>query len=50
MSELQSIARPEIHDGKLEKLRGFAAKWGELVRTRDTGTLRHELLFNNEVS
>ncbi len=37
MSELQCVARLEIHDGKLDEFKRLAAKCAELVRTKDTG-------------
>ncbi len=33
MSELQSIARLKIHDGKLDEFKRLAAKCADLVRT-----------------
>ena len=48
MSELQSVARLKIHDGKLDEFKRLAAKCAELVRTKDTGTLQYELYFNSD--
>ena len=48
MSELQSVARLKIHDGKLDVFKRLAAKCAELVRTKDTGTLQYELYFNSD--
>jgi len=46
MSELQSVARLKIHDGKFDEFKRLAAKCAELVRTKDTGTLQYELYIN----
>jgi quinol monooxygenase YgiN len=48
MSELQSIARLKIHDGKLAEFKRLAAKCTELVRTKDTGTLQYESYLNSD--
>ena len=48
MSELQSVARLKIHDGKLDEFKRLSAKCAELVRTKDTGTLQYELYFNSD--
>ena len=48
MSELQSLARLKIHDGKLDEFKRLAAKCAELVRTKDTGTLQYESHFNSD--
>jgi quinol monooxygenase YgiN len=48
MSELQSVARLKIHDGKLEEFKRLAAKCAELVRTKHTGTLQYESYLNSD--
>ena len=48
MSELQSLARLKIHDGKLDEFKRLAAKCAELVRTKDTGTLQYESYLNSD--
>ena len=48
MSELQSVARLKIHDGKLDEFKRLAAKCAELVRTKDTGTLQYEQYLNSD--
>ena len=48
MSELQSVARLKIHDGKLDEFKRLAPECAELVRTKDTGTLQYELYFNSD--
>jgi quinol monooxygenase YgiN len=48
MSELQSVARLKIHDGKLDEFKRLAAKCAELVRTKDTGTLQYEQYINSD--
>ena len=48
MSEIQSVARLKIHDGKLDEFKRLAAKCAELVRTKDTGTLQYEQYINSD--
>jgi quinol monooxygenase YgiN len=48
MSELQSVARLKIHDGKLDEFKRLAAKCAELVRTKDTGTLQYEQYLDSD--
>jgi quinol monooxygenase YgiN len=48
VSELQSVARLKIHDGKLDEFKRLAAKCAELVRTKDIGTLQYEMYFNSD--
>jgi len=47
MNELQCVARLKIRDGKLDDFKRLAVKCGELVRTKDTGTLQYELYFKS---
>ena len=47
MSELQCVARLNIHDGKLDEFKRPAAQCAALVRTKDTGTLQYELYVNS---
>ncbi|MEN6518946.1 MAG: antibiotic biosynthesis monooxygenase [Methanospirillum sp.] len=47
-TELQSIARLRIHDGKLDEFKRLAERCVEIVRTKDTGTLQYELYFNSD--
>ena len=48
MSELQCVARLNIHDGKLDEFKRPAAHCAALVRMKDTGTLQYELYFNSD--
>jgi quinol monooxygenase YgiN len=48
MSELQSVARLKIHDGKFDEFKRLQAQCAELVRTKDTGTLQYEAYINSD--
>jgi quinol monooxygenase YgiN len=50
VSELQGIARFEFHEGELEEFKRLAARCMEIVRTKDTGTLRYDVYFNDDRS
>jgi quinol monooxygenase YgiN len=50
VSELQGIARFKIHEGKLEEFKRLSAQCMEIVRTKDTGTLRYDIYFNDDQS
>jgi quinol monooxygenase YgiN len=50
VSELQGIARYKLHEGKLEEFKRLSAQCMEIVRTKDTGTLRYEIYFNDDQS
>src|SRR3984893_13617932 len=50
MSELQGIARVELHEGKVEEFKRLAAQCMEIVRTKDTGTLQYDIYFNDDQS
>jgi quinol monooxygenase YgiN len=50
VSELQGIARFKFHEGKLEEFKRLAAQCMEIVRTKDTGTLQHDVYFNDDQS
>ena len=49
MTELQSVARTQDHDGKLEEFKCLAAKSAELVRTKEAAgcplSTAHRSLF-----
>jgi quinol monooxygenase YgiN len=47
VSELQGIARFKFHEGQLEEFKRLAAQCMEIVRTKDTGTLRYDIYFND---
>ena len=50
MSELWGIARFKIHEGMLDEYKRLSAEAGEIVRTKDTGTLLYEVYFNDDES
>jgi quinol monooxygenase YgiN len=50
VSELQGIARFRIHDGKLDEFKRLSAEAGDIVRTKDPGTLQYEVFFNDDES
>ena len=50
MSELWGIARFKIREGKLEEFKRLSAQAMEIVRTKDTGTLRYDTYFNDDQS
>ena len=50
MSEIQGIARIKLHEGKLEEFKRLVARFMEIVRTKDTGTLQFEISFNDDQS
>ena len=50
MSELQGIARWQIHADELEEFKRLSARCLEIVRTEDTGTLQYETYFNDDES
>src|SRR5207249_823416 len=50
VSELWGIARFKIREGKLEEFKRLSAQAMEIVRTKDTGTLRYDTYFNDDQS
>lgn len=50
MAEIKGFARQKIHPGKLEEFKRLQALCMESVRTRDSGTLQYEVLFNADQS
>jgi quinol monooxygenase YgiN len=50
VSELHGIARFKFHEGKLEEFKRLAAQCMEIVRTKDTGTLKYDTYFNEDQS
>ena len=50
MSELVGIARFKMHEGKLEEFKRLSAEAMEIVKTKDTGTLRYDTYFNDDES
>ena len=50
MSELVGIARFKINEGKLEEFKRLSAEAMEIVKSKDTGTLRYDTYFNDDES
>jgi quinol monooxygenase YgiN len=50
VSELQGIGRFTFHEGELDVFKRLAARCMEIVRTKDTGTLQHDIFFNHDQS
>jgi quinol monooxygenase YgiN len=50
VSELVGIARFRIHEGKLEEFKRLSAEAMEIVKAKDTGTLRYDTYFNRDES
>jgi len=50
VTELVGIARFKIHEGKLEEFKRLSAQAMEIVKTKDTGTLRYDTYFNDDES
>ncbi len=50
MSEIQGMGRIRLHDGKLEEFKRLVARFMEIVRTKDTGTLQFEVYLNDDQS
>ena len=50
VSELQGIARFKFHEGKLEEFKRLSAKCMQIVRTKNTRTLRYEIYVNDDQS
>jgi quinol monooxygenase YgiN len=48
MTEVSSIARIKIHEGKLEEFKRLSALCVQSVRTKDTGTLQYDHFFNDD--
>jgi len=50
VSEIQGIARFKFHEGKVEEFKRMSAQVMDIVRVKDTGTLRYEIYFNDDQS
>jgi quinol monooxygenase YgiN len=50
MSELRGIAGFKFDDGKLEEFKRLSAKCMQIVRTKNTRTLRYEIYVNDDQS
>jgi quinol monooxygenase YgiN len=48
VAELHGIARLRFHEGRVEELRHLSAQTMEVVRTKDSGTLRYDTYFNDD--
>jgi Antibiotic biosynthesis monooxygenase len=45
-----SIARFEIHEGRLDEFKRLSAECIQIVRTKDTGMLQYDIYFNDDQS
>jgi quinol monooxygenase YgiN len=50
MSELHTIVRFKVHEGKLEEFKRAAARCMETVRTKDSGTLQYDWFLSPDQS
>jgi quinol monooxygenase YgiN len=50
VSELRGIGRFKFHADKLEEFKRLSAQAKEMVRAKDTGTLRYEVYFGDDES
>lgn len=50
MSELLGIARFKFHEGKREEFLRLSDQAMEIVRTKDSGTLRYDIYLNDDQS
>jgi quinol monooxygenase YgiN len=50
VSELMGIARFKFNEGKLEEYKRLSAEAMEIVKTKDSGTLRYDTYFNDDQS
>jgi quinol monooxygenase YgiN len=50
LSEIQGFARFRFHEGNVEEFKRLSAQAIEIVRAKDTGTLRYEIYFNDDQS
>jgi quinol monooxygenase YgiN len=50
MSEIQGVARLKFHEGKVEEFKRLSAQVMDIVRAKDTGTLRYEIFLNDDQS
>jgi len=48
--EIQGIGRFKFREGELEDFKRLSAQLMEIVRSKDTGTLKYEIYFNNDQS
>lgn len=49
-AKIKAIARAKILPGKLEEWKRLTAQAMQVVRTKDSGTLQHEIFFNEDES
>jgi quinol monooxygenase YgiN len=50
VSELEGIARFRFHEGMVEEFKRLSTRAMEIVRTKDSGTLRYDVYFNEDQS
>ena len=48
--EIQGIGRFKFREGELEQFKRLSAQLMEIVRSKDTGTLKYEIYFNDDQS
>jgi len=48
--EIQGIGRFKFREGELEDFKRLSAQLMEIVRSKDTGTLKYEIYFNDDQS
>jgi quinol monooxygenase YgiN len=50
VTELMGIARFKVNEGRLEEYKRLSAQAMEIVKTKDSGTLRYDTYFNDDQS
>ncbi len=50
LREIQGIGRFKFREGELEDFKRLSAQLMEIVRSKDTGTLKYEIYFNDDQS
>jgi quinol monooxygenase YgiN len=50
VSEIQGVSRFTLQEGKLDEFKRLSAQVMEIVRAKDTGTVRFEIYFNDALS
>src|SRR6202011_5334888 len=50
LSEIKGVARFKFQEGKVDEFKRLSAQAIDIVRAKDTGTLRYEIYFNEDQS
>jgi quinol monooxygenase YgiN len=50
LREIQGFARFKFHEGKVEEFKRLSAKFMDIVRAKDTGTLQFEIYLSDDDS